>query len=219
MPKLKIQNLNVETNFFHRNQHSKDQEQVQSWDARGLKRFSSLQKCPSAIQQLAYGSAADSIDKHLRMGETTAMDFLNYSFQGATNDIIVVNQSPIFNDLFEDIAPDSSFSVNGTHYKLGYYLADGIYLDTLADERRIEFKKRQESARKDNERAFAVLQEKWHIFSTPARVWTHKKLMDIMYTCVILHKMIREDEGFSHYNFDETEVLTEDIGTTISEEN
>nr|XP_043630051.1 uncharacterized protein LOC122601349 [Erigeron canadensis] len=46
---------------------------------------------------------------------------------GSNNDINVLNQSPLFREIIEDRAPDSSFNVNGTHYKKGYYLADGIY--------------------------------------------------------------------------------------------
>nr|XP_043638334.1 uncharacterized protein LOC122609347 [Erigeron canadensis] len=46
---------------------------------------------------------------------------------GSNNDINVLNQSPLFREIIEDRAPDSSFTVNGTHYKKGYYLADDIY--------------------------------------------------------------------------------------------
>nr|XP_043615794.1 uncharacterized protein LOC122587693 [Erigeron canadensis] len=46
---------------------------------------------------------------------------------GSNNDINVLNQSPLFREIIEDRAPDSSFTVNGTHYKKDYYLADDIY--------------------------------------------------------------------------------------------
>ncbi|KAJ9559569.1 hypothetical protein OSB04_004729 [Centaurea solstitialis] len=145
-----------------------------------------------------------------------------FGVPGATNDIIVVNQSPIFNDLFENKAPDSSFVVNNTHYNHGYYLADGIYPSGRpsypVEEPRVHFKTRQESARKDIERTFATLKDKWYVVKCPARVWTQRKLSLIMHTCIILHNMIREDEGFSHYPFDPTEVLPREIETTISEE-
>ncbi|KAJ9541025.1 hypothetical protein OSB04_027531 [Centaurea solstitialis] len=318
-----VNDLDREVDFFK-----------QHWDARGVKGFSPLQKCASAIRQLAYGSASDAFDEYLRMSETTSRDCLDHfckgiiylymrqylrkptatdvqaiyalheqthglpgmlgsidcmhclenriveprnphSLQirnatlcfvyflpvfdpyatfryrtlavykikldfrlktrtfrakqvpGATNDIIVVNQSPIFNDLFENKAPDSSFVVNNTHYNHGYYLADGIYPEWTTfvkafrypvEEPRVHFKKRQESARKDIERTFATLKDKWHVVKYPARVWTQQKLSQIMYTCIILHNMIREDEGFSHYPFDPTEVLPGEIETTISEE-
>ncbi|KAJ9540357.1 hypothetical protein OSB04_026863 [Centaurea solstitialis] len=63
----------------------------------------------------------------------------------------------------------------------------------------------------------ATLQSKWHMVKRPARVWTRTKLQEIMYTCIILHNMICEDEGISDYPFDPTEVLPEDIETNISE--
>ncbi|GJU20196.1 nucleotide-binding alpha-beta plait domain-containing protein [Tanacetum coccineum] len=60
----------------------------------------------------------------------------------------------------------------------GYYLADGIYPQwatfvksfTVAnDAKHAYFKKRQEGARKDVERAFGVLQGRWGIIQQPAR--------------------------------------------------
>nr|XP_043616302.1 uncharacterized protein LOC122588247 [Erigeron canadensis] len=84
----------------------------------------------------------------------------------SNNDINVLNQSPLFREIIEDRAPDSSFTVNGTHYKKGYYLADDIYPEWSTfvkayscpqDEKRKKFKKFQESARKDVERAFGGL--------------------------------------------------------------
>ncbi|KAJ9553805.1 hypothetical protein OSB04_017850 [Centaurea solstitialis] len=298
-----VNDLDREVDFFK-----------QQWDARGVKGFSPLQKCASAIRQLAYGSASDAFDEYLRMSETTSRDCLEhfckgiiflymrqylrkptatdiqaiyalheqthglpgmlgsidcmhwywkncpmawrgqfhrgdhtgpsvileavasqdqwiwhafFGVLGATNDIIVVNQSPIFNDLFENKAPNSSFVVNNTHYNHGYYLADGIYPEWTTfvkafrypvEEPRVHFKTRQESAKKDIERTFATLKDKWHVVKYPARVWTQRKLSLIMHTCIILHNMIREDEGFSHYPFDPTEVLPGEIETTISEE-
>ncbi|KAJ9552384.1 hypothetical protein OSB04_016429 [Centaurea solstitialis] len=270
----------------------------QQWDARGVKGFSPLQKCTSAIRQLAYETASDSMDEYLRMGETTSREclkiFLSSDIQaiyalheqqhdlpgmlgsidcmhwewkncpvawrgqfhrgdhegptvileavasydewiwhaffgvpGATNDIIVVNQSPIFNDLFENKAPDSSFIANGTHYNHGCYLVDGIYPEWTTfvkafryptEVPRLQFTTRQESARKDIERTFATLKSKWHVVARPARVWSRRKLQEIMYTCIILHNMTREDEGFSHDSFDPTAVLPSEVETNISEE-
>ncbi|KAJ9552718.1 hypothetical protein OSB04_016763 [Centaurea solstitialis] len=219
----------------------------QHWDARGVKGFSALQKCTSAIRQLAYRSAADASDEYLRMSETTSRDCLENFCKGiiylymrqylrkpTASDIQriyamheQVHGLPGMLGSIDYKAPDSSFVVNGTHYNHGYYLADGIYPEWTTfvkafryphdDERRIHFKERQESARKDIERTFATLQSKWHMVKRPARVWTRTKLQEIMYTCIILHNMIREDEDISDYPFDPTEVLPEDIETNISE--
>ncbi|GJW92908.1 ALP1-like protein [Tanacetum coccineum] len=52
-----------------------------------------------------------------------------------------------------------------------------------------------EAARKDVERAFGVLNQKWKIIKYPARGLTRSRLSDIMYTCIILHNMIIHDNG------------------------
>ncbi|KAJ9559852.1 hypothetical protein OSB04_005012 [Centaurea solstitialis] len=134
------------------------------------------------------------------------------------------SNNPVYNDedfkrrfcmtrrLFLRIVNDLEREVE---YFKQHWDARGVYPHD--DERRIHFKERQESARKDIERTFATLQSKWHMVKRPARVWTRMKLQEIMYTCIILHNMIREDEGISDYPFDPTEVLPEDIETNISE--
>jgi hypothetical protein len=93
--------------------------------------------------------------------------------------------------------------VNGNEYKLGYYLVDGIYPEWAAfvktiplpqsDEHKL-FAQHQEGARKDVERAFGVLQARFAILRNPGRMWERETLAEIMYTCIILHNMIVEDE-------------------------
>ncbi|KAJ9564173.1 hypothetical protein OSB04_000139 [Centaurea solstitialis] len=51
-------------------------------DARGVKGFSPLQKCTSAIRQLAYGTAADATDEYLQMSETTTRECFSNFCQG-----------------------------------------------------------------------------------------------------------------------------------------
>ena len=58
----------------------------------------------------------------------------------------------------------------------------------------IHFAKSQESARKDVERAFGVLQARFSIVRGPTRLWKLEMLKDIMKACIILHNMIVEDE-------------------------
>nr|GEW83258.1 hypothetical protein [Tanacetum cinerariifolium] len=90
-----------------------------------------------------------------------------YGKAGANNDINVLDNSPLFDDLLDDLAPVVSYVVNGVEYRNGYYLADEIYPEwesfvksfTVAtDPKHTYFKQRQESTRKDVERAFGVLQ-------------------------------------------------------------
>ncbi|XP_052622675.1 uncharacterized protein LOC122195483 [Lactuca sativa] len=91
-----------------------------------------------------------------------------FGVAGSNNDLNVLGQSPIFNDIWTGKAPDMTFTVNGHAYKYGYYLGDGIYPDysTLMkaysvprSEKAKLFTKKQESARKDIERAFGVLKQ------------------------------------------------------------
>ncbi|GJT42128.1 ALP1-like protein [Tanacetum coccineum] len=47
---------------------------------------------------------------------------------GANNDLTVFNNSPLFDDLLNNIALVAPFLVNGVQYEKGYYLGDGMYL-------------------------------------------------------------------------------------------
>ncbi|XP_042386814.1 uncharacterized protein LOC121978550 [Zingiber officinale] len=123
---------------------------------------------------------------------------------GSRNDINVLYESPLFNKVLEGGAPEVYFTINDTTYTKGYYLTDGIYPTWATfvksfpypkDPKRKKFKERQETARKDVERVFGVLQARWTIVRGPVRYWSRDILRDIMYTCIILHNMIIEDEG------------------------
>nr|GEV15795.1 hypothetical protein [Tanacetum cinerariifolium] len=50
-----------------------------------------------------------------------------YGIAGATNDINVLDNSPLFDDLLDDLAHVVPYVVNVVEYRNGYYLADGIY--------------------------------------------------------------------------------------------
>ncbi|GKD69101.1 ALP1-like protein [Tanacetum coccineum] len=127
-----------------------------------------------------------------------------FGVSGMNNDVNVLRQSPIFNDLITGRAPDVPFVANNVPYKRGYYLTDGIYPQWSVliksiknpgtnDHKRILYKTKHEAARKDLERAFGVLNQKWKIIKYPARGLTQSRLSDIMYTCIILHNMIIHD--------------------------
>ena len=67
-------------------------------------------------------------------------------------------------------------------------------------EKKARFAKEQESARKDVERAFDVLQSRWAIVRHPARCWSVETLGKVMNACVIMHNMIIEDERPTRLN-------------------
>ncbi|XP_057440015.1 uncharacterized protein LOC130731820 isoform X2 [Lotus japonicus] len=138
----------------------------------------------------------EDITRLLQWGESRG-------FPGSNNDINVLNQSPVFNEVLSGNAPMVNFSVNGTMYNMGYYLADGIYppwatfvktIPMPQGEKRQKFAKRQEGARKDVERAFGVLQSRFAIVRGPSRFWHPNEMKSIMYACIILHNMCVEDE-------------------------
>ena len=79
------------------------------------------------------------------------------------NDINVIDRSPVFTLLANGHAPLVNYIINGHEYRMGYYLADGIYPNWSTFVKTIpcpqglkkkHFAKAQESARKDVERAF-----------------------------------------------------------------
>ena len=115
----------------------------------------------------------------------------------------MLKRSTIFNELAEGRAPSVNYSVNGHEYTMRYYLADGIYpswstfvktIPCPQGNKKKHFAAAQESARKDVERAFGVLQARFAIVRRPARFWDQKVLKNIMTACIIMHNMIVEDE-------------------------
>jgi hypothetical protein len=123
---------------------------------------------------------------------------------GSNNDINVLNQSPLYLTERNGTAPNSSFTCNGRYYKRGYLLTDGIYptwstfvkaYPHPVDPKEKKFKKLQESARKDVERAFGVLKGKWKILERPLRFSVKETIGRVVETCCILHNMIIKDDG------------------------
>ncbi|GKE37738.1 ALP1-like protein [Tanacetum coccineum] len=88
----------------------------------------------------------------------------------------------------------------------GGVTTDGIYSEWAVlmksisqpgsnDVKRIRYKQAHEAAIKDVERAFGVLKKTWAIVRTPARSRSLKRITHLMYTCIILHNMIRKEKG------------------------
>lgn len=126
-----------------------------------------------------------------------------FGMPGSNNDINVFDASNVFANLRDGRAPAVNFIINGHEYTMGYYFADGIYLPWATIVQTItgaispkirHFAKKQESFRKDVERAFGVLQARFAIVRGPVRFWHCLDLSNIMKTCIILHNMIIEDE-------------------------
>ncbi|KAM1242917.1 hypothetical protein ACFX2G_035224 [Malus domestica] len=86
---------------------------------------------------------------------------------GSNNDINVLWCSPLFDDVINGWALEFRYKVNGNRYELCYYLTDGIYPSWSTfvksfshpdNAKKKLFSQRQESYRKNVERAFGILQ-------------------------------------------------------------
>ncbi|GJZ08888.1 ALP1-like protein isoform X1 [Tanacetum coccineum] len=102
----------------------------------------------------------------------------------ANNDINILDTSPLFDDLLDDKAPVAPYVVNGVGFEKGYYLAD-------------------ESAQKDVECAFGVLQGRCGIIQQPARQYHVNNIRRIMYSCIIMHNMILEDQKMAVFDWND----------------
>uniref|UniRef100_A0A0D3A8F5 DDE Tnp4 domain-containing protein n=1 Tax=Brassica oleracea var. oleracea TaxID=109376 RepID=A0A0D3A8F5_BRAOL len=108
------------------------------------------------------------------------------------------------------------FKFNSHNYRIPYYLTDGIYPKwstfiqsiPLPQGPKAElFAERQESVRKDVERAFAVLQSRFAIVKNPARLWDKEKIGRIMRISIILHNMIVENERHRYTLYDTSDFV------------
>ncbi|XP_074352013.1 uncharacterized protein LOC141691173 [Apium graveolens] len=95
-----------------------------------------------------------------------------FGLPGSLNDINVLDRSNLFSEWAEGRAPEVTYTINGHIYDMGYYLADGIYppystfvktVSAPQGNKRKHFAQMQESARKDVERAFGVLQARFAV--------------------------------------------------------
>jgi hypothetical protein len=95
---------------------------------------------------------------------------------GPQNDINVLNKLPLFIEAIRGEAPTVQYTVNGNQYDMGYYLADKIYPEWATFVKTVNapqsaedklFSQRQETVRKDVEKAFGVLQTRFDLVRRP----------------------------------------------------
>lgn len=151
----------------------------------------------------------------------------HFGLPGSNNDINVLEASNLFANLANGIAPPAHYVIQGKEYNVGYYLADGIYpkwstlvqsiTDPQGPKKRF-FAMKQESCRKDVERAFGVLQSRFAIIKGPCRFWEKNVLHDIMSACIIMHNMIVEDERVDVVNVEvPNSTPTTDVEVVVDE--
>ncbi|KAI3827348.1 hypothetical protein L1987_01421 [Smallanthus sonchifolius] len=180
--------------------------------------LSYLQKISAALRMMAYGVTGDFMDEYIRIGESTAMVSLKKFSETIVS--IFSNEylrSPNASDITRLFAVAEQRgllgmlgSIDCMHWKWkncpsawkgmysGHIREPTIILEATIPSPRGNknkyFAKAQESARKDVERAFGVLQQRFAIIRGPSRMFKVKVLTNIMKACVILHNMIIEDE-------------------------
>lgn len=126
-----------------------------------------------------------------------------FGMPGSCNDINVVEASPLVTKISTGaFPPPLVYTIHNQTRHIPYFLADGIYpkwpifVHTVSypvNEKEKCLAKWQEARRKDVERAFGVLQSRWHIIARPARFWSSSKMATVIRACIILHNMMVED--------------------------
>ncbi|XP_073067190.1 uncharacterized protein [Primulina eburnea] len=163
---------------------------VQKADALGRHGLTPYQKITAAMRILAYGVGADATDEYTKIGESIAIESVN-RFCRATIEVFgdLYLRSPNAEDIerllhigkqrgfpANGVALPANYIIQGKEYNMGYYLADDIYpkwatlVQTFHNPqgpKKKYFAARQESCRKDVERAFGLLQSKWAIITGP----------------------------------------------------
>jgi len=172
-----------------------------SWDCKHFV----WDNCPITLQGQHKGHHAGG--KHTKILEAIAdyscyFWYINFGDPGSLNDINVLDKSSIVGSLMTGLLDLKvpPYTINNHERDWMYFLADGIYPDwaifvktipTQAQQNRAEtyFATQQEAVRKDIERAFGILEKKFHILARPLRKWNDDAIRNLLYTCCIIHNM------------------------------
>ena len=123
----------------------------------------------------------------------------NFGAPGILNDINILDRSPLFDNAVRGESPAVNFVVNNNIHNTGYWMADGIYptyacfvksFSRPATRMQKMFAVAHEAKRKDIERAFGILQARFHILTSGCRLWDRLAMKTVIATCVILHNLI-----------------------------
>ncbi|GJX84514.1 ALP1-like protein isoform X1 [Tanacetum coccineum] len=126
--------------------------------------------------------------------------------------------------LLDDIDPVAPFECNGVTFEKGYYLADGICsqwasfvksFTVASSEKNVLYKRKQEGARKDIERAFGVLQRRFGSFAISNQ--TKSKVLKALYVVLRLYILIKPFQKDSSIGFGApVGAITRTVGLTTA---
>ena len=139
---------------------------------------------------------------------------------GSLNDLNILGKSSIVGAILTQKFDTSveAYTINGKSRDWLYFLADGIYpkwsilcksVRNPTDAKMADFSSRQESVRKDIERCFGVLIQKFGILKNPIRSWFTDDIRQILDTAVILHNMTVEVRR-SNFTFNDLRTVPQD---------
>ena len=133
----------------------------------------------------------------------------SYGYSGSLNDINILNQSHLQRGLIdgsfaavESASGTVPFSIGGEQFSKLFFLVDGIYprysrfvkaVKQPINEEEKRFTLFQESARKDIERAFGVLQVKFKAVANPIHWMDMTEISNMVSSCLILHNQCVSD--------------------------
>ncbi|XP_026383230.1 uncharacterized protein LOC113278672 [Papaver somniferum] len=126
------------------------------------------------------------------LGSVDCMHFQwkNFStaWAGSNNDLNVLAQSPLFDNMVNGLAAPCNYRINATTTTRSFkILFPNQPANTL-------FNRYQQAKRKDVERDFGTLQNKFQITKKLAFYWYREDINFIIKACLILHNMVIENE-------------------------
>ncbi|XP_021744875.1 uncharacterized protein LOC110710843 [Chenopodium quinoa] len=122
-------------------------------------------------------------------------------YQGRSKTMTVILEAIASRDLW---ICHAFFGTLGSCNDINVLQRSPTFIDAIAVPQTLKdklFTTSQESARKDVERAFGVLQARFAIIRKPALAWSVELMWKIMMTCIIIHNMIVEDKRDTYLNY------------------
>jgi hypothetical protein len=126
----------------------------------------------------------------------------SFGWPGSLNDINIWDRSSLLKSFLDGTFADEvdfEFEIGGRVFNRLWLLVDGIYpelsrfvktIEEPSDRKASAFAKWQEAARKDIERAFGVLQRKFHVLVRKIEMWYVSDIACVVNTCIMLHNMM-----------------------------